>query len=239
MHLDSVERHCVSLSGKERENNEMLILERVLSLVIGYFCGCFVTGYFYGKSKKVDIRTMGSGNAGTTNTLRNLGWKAGAITFLGDCFKCVLAILLVRFIFHNTYADVLKLLELYAGLGAILGHNFPFYLKFKGGKGIACTAGLLIAFCPFEIPVCLVLFVLAVALTRYVSVGSILVVLSFFVQTVIFGQMGWFHVAESYLPELYILSGIITGMAIWRHRSNIGRLMNGTENKFSMNKKKA
>ena len=215
----------------------MEILQRVLALVIGYFCGWFVTRYFFGKSQKVDIRTMGSGNAGTTNTLRNLGWKAGAVTFLGDCFKCVLAICLVRVLFRKDGADMLKLLELYAGFGAILGHNFPFYLKFKGGKGIACTAGLLVAFCPFEIPVCLALFVLAVAITRYVSVGSILVVLSFLLQTVIFGQMGWFHVSEGYLPELYILSAVITGMAIWRHKSNIGRLMHGTENKFSMKHK--
>ncbi|MEE1249483.1 MAG: glycerol-3-phosphate 1-O-acyltransferase PlsY [Lachnospiraceae bacterium] len=217
----------------------MLILERVLSLAIGYFCGCFVTGYFYGKSKQVDIRTMGSGNAGTTNTLRNLGWKAGIITFLGDCFKCVLAILLVHFIFRNDKAEMLKLLELYAGLGTILGHNFPFYLGFKGGKGIACTAGVLVAFCPFEIPVCLGVFVAAVLLTRYVSVGSILVVISFFVQTVIFGQMGWFHMEPQYLMELYILSAVITGMAIFRHRSNIKRLLNGTENKFKMSKKEA
>ena len=132
---------------------------------------------------------------------------------------------------------MLKLLELYAGFGAILGHNFSFYLKFKGGKGIACTAGLLVGLCPFAIPVCLALFVLAVAITRYVSVGSILVVLSFLLQTVIFGQMGWFHVSEGYLPELYILSAVITGMAIWRHKSNIGRLMHGTENKFSMKHK--
>lgn len=214
----------------------MLILERVIAVVIGYFFGCFVTGYFYGKSQKVDIRTMGSGNAGTTNTLRSLGWKAGIVTLLGDCFKCIFAILLVRILFRNNNAEMVKLLELYAGLGAILGHNYPFYLGFKGGKGIACTAGVLLAFCPFEVPVCLLLFVLAVLLTRYVSVGSILVVISFLVQTIVFGQMGWFHMEQNYLIELYILNAIITGMAIWRHRSNIKRLLNGTENKFGMKK---
>ena len=151
----------------------------------------------------------------------------------------MLAILLVHFIFRNDKAEMLKLLELYAGLGTILGHNFPFYLGFKGGKGIACTAGVLVAFCPFEIPVCLGVFVAAVLLTRYVSVGSILVVISFFVQTVIFGQMGWFHMEPQYLMELYILSAVITGMAIFRHRSNIKRLLNGTENKFKMSKKEA
>lgn len=217
----------------------MLILERVISLVVGYFFGCFVTGYFYGKSKKVDIRTMGSGNAGTTNTLRNLGMKAGIITFLGDCFKCVFAILLVRVLFRNNSIEMLKLLELYAGFGAILGHNFPFYLGFKGGKGIACTAGVLIAFCPFEIPVCLLLFVTAVVLTRYVSVGSILVVVSFLIQTIMFGQMGWFQMEQNYLIELYVLSAVITGMAILRHRSNIKRLCNGTENKIKLSKKEA
>ena len=212
-------------------------MERLVCLLIGYIFGLFQTGYFYGKTQGVDIRKMGSGNAGSTNALRTMGIKAGMITLLGDCFKCVIAVLVVRGIYGQSHADILPLLSLYTGFGAVLGHNFPFYLKFKGGKGIACTAGLLVAFCPFEIPVCLELFVLAVAITRYVSVGSILVVLSFLLQTVIFGQMGWFHVSEGYLPELYILSAVITGMAIWRHKSNIGRLMHGTENKFSMKHK--
>lgn len=233
----SVEPLCGLSSGKERKD-KMLILERVISLVIGYVFGCFVTGYWYGKSQKIDIRTVGSGNAGTTNTLRSLGWKAGAVTFFGDCFKCVFAMLLVYFIFRNSHAEMVKLLELYAGIGAILGHNFPFYLKFKGGKGIACTAGLILAFCPMEAPICLLVFVAAVGLTRYVSVGSILVVIVFFIQTVLFGRMGWFHLEEGYLTELYILSAVIMLMAIWRHRSNIDRLIHGTENKFSMKKKK-
>ena len=214
-----------------------MIGARVIALGIGYLFGLFQTGYLYGKSQGIDIRSEGSGNAGTTNSLRVLGIKAGLITFAGDLCKAILAVLLVKVLFRNAYPDAVKILELYAGFGAVLGHNFPFYLKFKGGKGIACTAGLLVAFCPFEIPVCLALFVLAVAITRYVSVGSILVVLSFLLQTVIFGQMGWFHVSEGYLPELYILSAVITGMAIWRHKSNIGRLMHGTENKFSMKHK--
>lgn len=215
----------------------MVLLERILSLVIGYFCGCFVTGYFYGKSRKVDIRTMGSGNAGATNTLRSLGIKAGAISLLGDCFKCIVAIVLVRVLFRNTNTDMLKLLEMYAGLGAILGHNYPFYLKFKGGKGIACTAGVILAFCPFEVPICLILFIGAVVLTRYVSLGSILVVTSFFIQTIIFGELGWFHMEGRYRVELYVISAVIMLMAIWRHRSNIKRLLDGTENKFEMHKK--
>ena len=104
---------------------------------MGYCFGLFQTGYIYGEKHGVDIRTQGSGNAGTTNTLRVLGWKAGLITFLGDLFKAIFAVLLIRFIFIGKYPDAVKILELYAGFGAVLGHNFPFYLKFKGGKGIA------------------------------------------------------------------------------------------------------
>ena len=214
-----------------------MLFGRVISVGIGYLCGMFLSGFLYGKKENVDLRKVGSGNVGTTNTMRNLGVKAGILTLIGDVCKVFMAMVIVWLIFRNRYPDSVKVLELYAGVGCILGHDFPAYMKFKGGKGIACTAGLLVAFCPFEIPVCLALFVLAVAITRYVSVGSILVVLSFLLQTVIFGQMGWFHVSEGYLPELYILSAVITGMAIWRHKSNIGRLMHGTENKFSMKHK--
>ena len=116
---------------------------RVIAVAVGYCFGLFQTGYIYGEKHGVDIRTQGSGNAGTTNTLRVLGWKAGLITFLGDLFKAIFAVLLIRFIFIGKYPDAVKILELYAGFGAVLGHNFPFYLKFKGGKGIACTSGMI------------------------------------------------------------------------------------------------
>ena len=123
-------------------------MERIICLAIGYVFGLFQTGYIYGKLHNVDIRTMGSGNAGTTNGLRTMGFKAGAITFLGDAFKCIFAVLAVKLIFGEAHADILPLLAMYAGMGAVLGHNFPFYLKFKGGKGIAATAGLLASTLP-------------------------------------------------------------------------------------------
>mgnify|MGYP001492218511 CR=1 FL=1 len=107
-------------------------MERLVCLLIGYIFGLFQTGYFYGKTQGVDIRKMGSGNAGSTNALRTMGIKAGMITLLGDCFKCVIAVLVVRGIYGQSHADILPLLSLYTGFGAVLGHNFPFYQGRKG-----------------------------------------------------------------------------------------------------------
>jgi glycerol-3-phosphate acyltransferase PlsY len=214
-----------------------MIAASITSLVIGYLFGLFQTGYLYGRHMGLDIRTQGSGNAGTTNTLRVLGWKAGAITFLGDLFKAILAVVLVYFLFRGNYPGAIRVLQLCAGFGAVLGHNFPFYLGFKGGKGIACTAGVILAVCPLAAPICLILFILAVALTRYVSLGSILVVVSYLIQAIIFGQLGYLHVDAAYLPAFYVLSACFTCMALWRHRENIKRLLNGTENKFGSKKK--
>ena len=116
---------------------------RLICVAIGYVFGLFQTSYIYGKMHGIDIRTQGSGNAGTTNALRVLGKKAGAITFLGDALKCVAAVLLVQALFGASHGDIRPLLALYAGAGVILGHNFPFYLGFKGGKGIAASAGMM------------------------------------------------------------------------------------------------
>ena len=132
----------------------MSVVTRLMALVIGYFCGCFPTGYMVGKSRGIDIRKHGSGNTGATNTLRTLGWGPAGITFAGDCAKTILAIILANLLFHKSGFDM-TLVELYAGIGAVLGHNFPFYFKFKGGKGIACMAGLTFALFPGAVPVCL------------------------------------------------------------------------------------
>ena len=150
-------------------------MERVICLIIGYVFGLFQTAYFYGKMHGIDIRQHGSGNAGTTNTLRVLGTKAGLIVLAGDCLKCMAAIWVVKLLFGASHPEIVYLLKLYAAAGAILGHNYPFYLGFKGGKGIAATAGLILAFHPYFIVMGVAVFFGIFFTTHYVSLGSLLV----------------------------------------------------------------
>lgn len=211
-------------------------MERLICLVIGYVCGLLQTGYLVGKLNHIDIRKEGSGNAGSTNAVRVMGWKAGLMTFAGDVLKCVLAIFLVRYLYRGS--EYLPLLAMYAGMGATLGHNFPFYLKFKGGKGIAVLAGLVISTNPAMVPVPLAAFLIAVIFSRYVSLGSLLASTLFFIEVVTFGQYGLFNMAAPYLYEMYILVLLLTILAWYRHKENIRRLLAGEENRFGSGKKK-
>jgi len=208
------------------------MLPRIASLLIGYLFGIFQTAYFYGKMKGIDIREHGSGNAGATNILRVFGKKAGIIVFAGDFLKCFLVIHLVKLIFRNFAPEILPLLGLYGAAGCILGHNFPIQLQFRGGKGIACTAGLLAAFDVRIGIIALLTFLAIVIVTRYVSLGSMVIVTEFALFVIIFGQMGLYHMAQAPLIELYVLAAFLAGMAIYRHRANIVRLLNGTENRI-------
>ena len=214
-------------------------MERLICLGIGYVFGLFQTGYIYGRMHGMDIRKHGSGNAGSTNALRTMGVKAGAITLLGECFKCVIAVLVVRGIFASRCPEILPLLSMYAGFGAVLGHNYPFYLGFKGGKGIAATAGMILATDLRMAAVCLVVFVVIVAVTRYVSLGSLVVTVLFLAGLVICGQMGEFGMAQNYLFEMYGVGLLFTLSAFFQHRANIKRLREGTENKIGLKKKEA
>ena len=210
----------------------MEFLARVLALAIGYAFGIFQTGYIYGKMRGVDIRKHGSGNTGATNTLRTFGWKGGVITFAGDCLKAVLAIWVATLLLTDwVYADAL-VIQIYAGLGAVLGHNFPFYLNFKGGKGIACTAGVAFVVCPAAVPVCLTVFILCLALSQYVSLGSILMALLFIIQVFVFNGYGILELYGTDAMEFNILAFILGALAIIRHKDNIIRLAKGTENKI-------
>ena len=217
-------------------------MERLICLAIGYVCGLFQTGYLVGKMNHMDIRKKGSGNAGTTNALRVLGWKAGAMTFFGDVLKCVAAVVITCLLFRGS--DCLPLLAMYAGAGVTLGHNFPFYMNFKGGKGIAVMAGLVAANSFWSlpesllmIPVTLAFFLVPVIITRYISVGSLMAYTAFLIEMILAGQRGMLDMEPARLYELYILLFLMTALAFYRHRANIGRLMSGTENKFGAKKK--
>lgn len=211
---------------------------RLVCLLIGYVFGLFQTAYFYGKAHGIDIRQHGSGNAGTTNTLRVLGTKAGLIVFAGDCLKCIAAVVLVRLLFGGSHHDILYLLCLYTGAGAILGHNYPFYLKFKGGKGIAATAGMVLAFHPYFVITGIFLFFIPFFTTHYVSLGSLLVYAGLMIQLIICGQNGLFaEMTQGQLIEMYLVFAFLLVMAYWKHRENIVRLIKGTERKTYLSKK--
>ena len=212
-------------------------MERVICLVIGYVFGLFQTAYIYGKLHGIDIRNYGSGNAGTTNTLRVLGTKAGILVLFGDIAKCIFAIVAVTLIFGKTHPDTIYLLKIYAAAGAILGHNFPFYLHFKGGKGIAATAGMILAFHPYFIPVAIVLFFGIFFTTHYVSLGSLILYAGFFIEMVVLGQIGVFGMTQPQLIELYVVTAVLTVMAYYKHKENIKRLVNGTERKTYLSRK--
>ncbi|MCI8821051.1 MAG: glycerol-3-phosphate 1-O-acyltransferase PlsY [Lachnospiraceae bacterium] len=211
-------------------------MERLISLAIGYLFGIFQTAYIYGRLNGIDIREHGSGNAGTTNALRVLGKKAGVIVLLGDVAKTVLAVVAVRLLFGRQDADWLPLLGMYAAAGAILGHNFPVQLGFKGGKGIACTAGLVLTLGPVVTALEASTFLLTVFLTRYVSLGSILVVIELVISLVVLGERGYYGMDPAHRMEFYIVCAVLSAMAVYRHRANIVRLLHGTESKIFQKK---
>ncbi|MCR5674010.1 MAG: glycerol-3-phosphate 1-O-acyltransferase PlsY [Lachnospiraceae bacterium] len=212
------------------------MIVRLICLCVGYVCGLFQTGYIVGKIKGIDIREYGSGNAGTTNILRTMGLKYALIVLLGDALKCGLAILVVRLIFGSGYAGICELLYLYASFGVILGHNFPFYMGFKGGKGIAATAGfILFGLSPVMTLAGLVVFFSVFFITHYVSLGSIMLYVALVVCSFVFMKTDFYEWSASGSGTLYIeYSTVIIIMMILmliRHKDNIKRLIAGNERK--------
>ncbi|WP_313526468.1 glycerol-3-phosphate 1-O-acyltransferase PlsY [Anaerotignum sp.] len=199
---------------------------RIFSLLIGYFIGCISMGFIVGKITKTDLRKKGSGNLGTTNALRVLGFRAGLATFLGDILKGVIAFFVCRWLFP----DNSLLAGIYAGVGAVLGHDFPFYLQFKGGKGIASTIGLILSLSfVFSPAIGLITFgvgIIGVVLSHYISVGSIAFSVSIPLIAIVLGAP----------MEGVALFAALAVLAIWRHKENIKRLKSGTENKFTLHK---
>jgi glycerol-3-phosphate acyltransferase PlsY len=211
---------------------------RIICLLLGYAFGLIQTSYIYSKAKGVDIRKMGSGNAGSTNALRTMGAKAGAITLLGDVFKCVFAVLVVWLMFHQSHPELFPLLKVWTAAGVILGHDFPFYMDFKGGKGIAATAGMVLSFGDWRLLAGAVICFFGIFfLTHYVSLGSILMSFWFFAGMTIFSLSGSYSMTRNRLQEMCILTALLAGLNIWQHRANIGRLVHGNERKTYLRKK--
>ena len=199
---------------------------RLICIAIGYAIGCIQTAFIIGKLCKTDLSKKGSGNLGTTNALRVLGFKAGLATFICDILKGVVSFLLARWLFP---VEAL-LAGLYSCAGTILGHDFPFYLRFKGGKGIAATIGMVLCVgFTASMPLMLISFaigIVAVAMSGYISLGSML-----FSVAIPICAFLW------KLPlEASILTAVMAALALWQHRANIGRLRTGNENKFTLRK---
>lgn len=201
-----------------------MMLYAILVLGVGYLFGCFQTGYFVGKINKIDIRDYGSGNAGTTNVLRTLGFPWALCTFLGDALKGLIWVLIVKhFVVPMVPGADVKIMILFAGLGAVLGHNYPFQLGFKGGKGIATTAAIMLGFDWRIALVAMALFIVITALTRYVSLASLCLAASLPIQALIYYPGQW---------VIFVLILLYTLSAFYRHKANIKRLMSGTESKL-------
>jgi glycerol-3-phosphate acyltransferase PlsY len=218
------------------------ILSYILTALAAYLLGSIPFGFLAAKAKGIDIRSVGSGNIGATNAMRVLGKPIGIAVLLLDVAKGYVACALIPPLiwnwlaphysglfqyFRDTSAENQMKYCLLAGIFAVLGHNYTCWLKFKGGKGIATTAGVYLALAPWALLVALVVFILAILFTKYVSVGSI------------FGAIALAATVWIMSPNNLLL-GIVTtalgALAIYKHKSNIQRLMAGTENRLGQKK---
>ncbi len=184
---------------------------RIYSLLIGYIFGCFQTSYFLGKLNKIDIRNYGSKNAGTTNANRILGKKIAAIVFFTDITKSVLSFIFCSYLFKNNLAGI------WSGLGVILGHDFTFFLNFKGGKGIASTIGLVLIFNYKLAAISYLIGIVTLLISRKVSIASLIFVSS----------LPFIFMKSNY--ETLCIFIIITILDIWQHRQNIKRIIEKSE----------
>lgn len=200
-----------------------------LMVILAYVVGSFPTAIIMGKLLKgIDIRQHGSGNAGGTNALRVLGWKAGIFTMLVDVFKGFAAAWWISSLAFGSAGLSNETWKLIAGIAAILGHTYTVFAGFKGGKGVGTAAGMLIALFPVAIPYCLVVFFLTLTLSGYVSLGSMLAAITLPIVASIMKFGFGYHVDLT----LYIFSILIPFFIIYTHRTNVVRLKNGNENRF-------
>ena len=203
----------------------------LLTCALGYLLGSIPTGYLLAKAKGVDIRTVGSGNIGATNVFRYLGKPAGIAVLLIDAAKgfiavTVIARILIPRVFHVHDETIREWLSICGGISAVLGHNYTCWLRFKGGKGIATSAGVLVALVPWSLLIILTIWILVFAFTRYVSLGSLCAAFAL--------PFAAWATGESRL--IIVFTAILGVLAIYKHKANIQRLLKGTESRIALRK---
>jgi glycerol-3-phosphate acyltransferase PlsY len=207
------------------------IVGHILTALTAYLLGSIPTGFLVAKARGTDIRTIGSGNIGATNVFRYLGTKAGVFVLLIDALKGWLAVAGLAGLFANWFQGSTDLaarerLEIIAGLSAILGHNFTCWLYFKGGKGIATSAGVLVGLVPGALLIILAVWIIVFGLSRYVSLASITASFTLPFATWLTGHT----------PTMVAITAAMAALAIFKHKSNINRLLSGTESRFALKK---
>jgi acyl phosphate:glycerol-3-phosphate acyltransferase len=203
----------------------------ILTVLIAYLLGSIPTGFLLAKARGVDIRTVGSGNIGATNVFRILGKAAGIFVLVVDAAKGWLAVFVVAklvsgWFYPEAASTAQEWFRLCAGVAAILGHNYTCWLHFKGGKGIATSAGVLVALVPKPLLVVLAIWIIIFALSRYVSLASILAAFGLPFAAWAFGET-W---------TIVFVTAALAALAIYKHKANIQRLINGTENRIGAKK---
>jgi glycerol-3-phosphate acyltransferase PlsY len=199
------------------------MIERLGLLLLSYFLGAIPTGYWLGRIwKGIDIRSFGSGNLGATNVLRVLGPVPGMFTLACDGLKGVVPVLVAQYLFPGDL-----LLHAVTGMVAIVGHTTSIFVHFRGGKGVATAAGVFSVLMPFPCACAGFMFVVTVALTRFVSLGSLLGVLTLVISSFIFSTQ----------RPLVWTAAAVAAFVVWTHRGNIQRLREGTENRIQWPKK--
>lgn len=209
----------------------MLIL-KILVVGLAYLLGSipsavWIGRYFYG----IDVREYGSGNAGFTNTVRTIGWKAGIPVFIIDGFKGWFAVKLAAvFAFHVPGTNDFINYQLVLGIAAVLGHIFPIYVGFKGGKGVATLLGIILAVDPIPTLICLGIFVVTFIITRYVSLSSLIAGLSYPILMI--------YIFHTTMPSLIFFSMLITILLFLTHQKNIERLIRKEESRAKLSRRK-
>ncbi len=202
----------------------------VFWILAAYLLGSVPVGFLLARAKGIDIRTVGSGNIGATNVFRSVGKPWGIATFMADALKGFVPVFFFPGLAGELPPETGVLFALLCGVAAIAGHNWPVWLRFRGGKGVATSAGVLLGVAPAAVGVGLLTWIVLMITTRYVSISSIGTALA----VPAFGW--WMYRDEGWLlPVVLTLLGLLL---IVRHRSNIVRLLNGSENQFDLRNKK-